>query len=202
MFTGIIEAVGQVSTLRQQGMDTRLSIDATSLNLDDVALGDSIAVSGVCLTVTALTPSGFAVDVSSETLDKTTVGQWRSGAPVNLEKALRLSDRLGGHLVSGHVDGVAEVVGWQTMGESMACSVRVPSALLPYIACKGSVCVDGISLTVNAIHQDGFDLCLIPHTLVATTAQSWRIGQRLNLEVDLIARYLERLRAYDPRNGS
>ncbi|MFZ5659815.1 MAG: riboflavin synthase [Pseudomonadota bacterium] len=193
MFTGIIQAVGRIRAKQPQGGDMRLLIDAGALDMSDVKLGDSIAVSGVCLTATELLPDAFWVDVSQETLAKTILGDLQLDTRVNLEKALRLADRLGGHLVAGHVDGVGEVVDLSPAGRSVVYRIHAPRELRRYIAAKGSICVDGISLTVNAVQGGYFDLNLIPHTLAQTTAASWRAGTRVNLEVDLIARYLERL---------
>jgi riboflavin synthase len=195
MFTGIIQAVGTLQQRLRMGGDQRFWIDAGALDLSDVQLGDSIAVSGVCLTVVALQDKRFAVDVSLETVERSILGDLSTGAPVNLEKALRLSDRLGGHLVAGHVDGVGTLLSAQSAGRSQVYRVRAPTELLRYIASKGSITVDGISLTVNAVYDDGFVLNLIPHSLAETTARHWKPGQRLNLEVDLLARYLERLMA-------
>ncbi|WP_414040243.1 riboflavin synthase [Acidithiobacillus sp. M4-SHS-6] len=192
MFTGIIEALGQVRQLQPQGGDYRMTLASGGLDLGDVKLGDSIAVSGVCLTVVDLHKDGFAVDISRETLDRTLLGSLKTGSAVNLEKALRLADRLGGHLVAGHVDGVGQIHSIQDSGRSRVFAVTAPRELLRYIAAKGSICVDGISLTVNALEGDRFLLNLIPHTLSQTTAAAWRVGQRVNLEVDLVARYLER----------
>ncbi|MEY2342215.1 riboflavin synthase [Acidithiobacillus sp. IBUN Pt1247-S3] len=193
MFTGIIQAVGTLRQRQRLGGDQRFWVAAGALDLSDVQLGDSIAVSGVCLTVVSLDQDRFAVDVSLETLERSILGDLAPGAEVNLEKALRLADRLGGHLVAGHVDGVGILLGAQSSGRSQVYRVQVPQELRRYIAAKGSICVDGISLTVNALYSDGFSLNLIPHSLAQTTAQSWKPGQRLNLEVDLLARYLERL---------
>ncbi|PKY12014.1 riboflavin synthase [Acidithiobacillus marinus] len=198
MFTGIIEALGQVRQLQPQVGDYRMTLASGGLDLGDVKLGDSIAVSGVCLTVVELHKDGFAVDVSRETLDKTLLGSLKTGSAVNLEKALRLADRLGGHLVAGHVDGVGQIHSVQDSGRSQVFAVAAPRELLRYIAAKGSICVDGISLTVNALDGERFLLNLIPHTLSQTTAAAWRVGQRVNLEVDLIARYLERWVATEP----
>ncbi|MEL5848266.1 MAG: riboflavin synthase [Candidatus Igneacidithiobacillus chanchocoensis] len=195
MFTGIIQAVGTLQQRLRMGGDQRFWIDAGALDLTDVQLGDSIAVSGVCLTVVALQDKRFAVDVSLETVERSILGDLLTGAPINLEKALRLSDRLGGHLVAGHVDGVGTLLSAQSSGRSRVYRVRAPTELLRYIASKGSITVDGISLTVNAVYDDGFALNLIPHSLAETTARHWKPGQRLNLEVDLLARYLERLMA-------
>ena len=191
MFTGIVAAVGRIERVTTRGEEARLVIDAGSLGLADVAVGDSIAVNGCCLTVVALSGSRFEVDVSHETL-ACTVGL---GAPgeVNLEKSLRLEDRLGGHLVTGHVDGVGEVVAFEPVGDSQRLLVRAPGALAKYIARKGSIAVQGVSLTVNRVDRAEFEVNLIPHTLSATTLNALRAGARVNLEVDLIARYAERL---------
>jgi len=194
MFSGIIAAVGQITSVasREDGTAAvRLTIDAGTLGLDDVAIGDSIACSGVCLTVVAKIDDSFCVDVSPETLACTT-GLAVPGA-VNLEKALRLADRLGGHLVSGHVDGIGEVLRFDPVGENRRLEIRAPQALAHYIARKGSITVDGVSLTTNAIVNDTFTINLIPHTLAATTLGTLHAGRRVNLEVDLIARYCERL---------
>ncbi len=199
MFTGIIQAVGQVAALQPRDGGARLVIDAGPLDLDDVALGDSIAVAGVCLTVIAREGACWSADVSAETLARTTLGTLRSGDGVNLEKALRLADRLGGHLVSGHVDGVGRVERIDDEGAAQRWTFRLPDALARYAAVKGSICVDGTSLTVNAVDATGFGVTLIPHTLGVTTFGARRVGDAVNIEVDLIARYVERLRAFDSR---
>ena len=193
MFSGIVAAAGKISKIRPLERGARLSIHAVRLGLDDVAIGDSICVSGVCLTVVAKTTSSFEVDVSAETLH-CTAGLDQPGE-VNLEKALRLSDRLGGHLVSGHVDGVGEVVAFEPVGESHRLEVRAPAELAKYIARKGSVTVQGVSLTVNSVNGPEFEINLIPHTLQVTTLKNLKPGSQVNLEVDLIARYIERLLA-------
>lgn len=193
MFTGIIQAVGRVQSLRDAGGDRRLVITADAGFLHDVQLGDSIATQGVCLTVVELTPTTFAADVSGETLAHSTLGSLRSGSEVNLEKALTLATPLGGHLVSGHVDGVGEVEARWDDARSIRFRLRAPDALARYIAAKGSITVDGISLTVNAVDGARFELNLVPHTLAMTTAKAWQPGVKVNLEVDVIARYLERL---------
>lgn len=193
MFTGIVETVGRVAQLQPRDGDLRLRIDTGSLPLGDVALGDSIATNGVCLTVVELTGSGFWADVSRETLAFTTIGAWRVGAAVNLEKALTPQSRLGGHIVSGHVDGIGEVLERSDDARSIRLTVRAPAELARYIAHKGSICVDGTSLTVNAVHGADFELNIIPHTAQITVIGHYRSGTRVNLEVDVIARYLERL---------
>lgn len=193
MFTGIIQAVGQVAKLEPKGGDVRLRIMTGDLDLADVVKGDSVAVNGVCLTATDLPGDGFWADVSRETLSTTTLGSWRAGDRVNLEKALTPTSRLGGHLVSGHVDGVGEVLERRADARSVQFRLRAPVELAKYIAAKGSVCVDGVSLTVNWVEQATFDLNIVPHTLIATTLRDWHVGRHVNLEVDLVARYLERL---------
>ena len=196
MFTGIIQAVGHIDTITHVGDDVKLSISAKNLGLDDVQLGDSIAVNGVCLTATGLNKTHFDVHVSKETLN-VSVGLNKQHA-VNLEKALRLNDRLGGHLVSGHVDGVGEVTQFtdlsnQDNGECWLLAIRAPHAISKYIAKKGSICVDGVSLTVNSIENDVFTMNIIPHTLQHTTFQHLTVGSQVNLEIDQIARYVERM---------
>jgi riboflavin synthase len=193
MFTGIIETVGRVAQLQPRNGDLRLRIDTGTLPLGDVALGDSIATNGVCLTVVELTGNGFWADVSRETLAFTTIGDWRLGTPANLEKALQAQSRLGGHIVSGHVDGVGEIVDRGDDARSIRLTVRAPRELARYIAHKGSICVDGTSLTVNTVNGTDFELNIIPHTARMTVIGDYRSGTRVNLEVDVIARYLERL---------
>ncbi|MGB9671404.1 MAG: riboflavin synthase [Halothiobacillaceae bacterium] len=193
MFTGIIQAVGRVQSMRDAGGDRRLVITADAGFLHGVQLGDSIATQGVCLTAVELTATSFAADVSGETLAHSTLGSLRSGSEVNLEKALTLSTPLGGHLVSGHVDGVGEVEARWEDARSIRFRLRAPDTLARYIAAKGSITVDGISLTVNAIDGARFELNLVPHTVAVTTAKGWQPGVKVNLEVDVIARYLERL---------
>lgn len=196
MFTGIIEAIGEIKQIRPIENNVNnglcLSILAGSLDLSDVKVGDSIAVNGVCLTVTSLINAMFTVDVSQETLS-CTCGLDRSGLSVNLEKSMRLSDRLGGHLVSGHVDATAEVVRFEPTGESFLLTIKAPESLLRYITHKGSITVNGVSLTVNRIESDEFSLNLIPHTLAMTTLCELKPGMRVNLETDMLARYVARL---------
>ena len=192
MFSGIIADVGLINRAEDRNGGLRLSVAAKSLGMDDVRIGDSIAVNGVCLTVVALAGNEFTVDVSRETLN-CTVGLERQGGRVNLEKALRLSDRLGGHLVSGHVDGVGEVVAFTDVGESWQLVVRAPQKLAKYIAVKGSITINGVSLTVNHVAGSEFEVNLIPHTLEATTLNELKAGVKVNLEIDLIARYVERM---------
>jgi len=193
MFTGIVQAVGKIAALERRGGDARLRVATGALDLSDVKTGDSIAVSGVCLTAAALGSKEFSADVSGETLARTTLGALKSGDAVNLEKALTPTTRLGGHLVSGHVDGVGTVHERTPDARSVRFRIEAPAALAKYIAAKGSVCVDGVSLTVNAVEGATFEVNLVPHTLAATTLGELAPGRRVNLEVDLLARYLERL---------
>jgi len=194
MFTGIIQTVGTVASIEQHSGDTRLWIDAAQLDLADVAIGDSLCVSGVCLTAIALHGTQFAADVSVETLSCTTLGTLKIGDRVNLEKSLRLADRLGGHLVSGHVDGVGKVIAVAPDARSQRWTFELPDALARYVAAKGSICIDGVSLTVNEVEHNRFGVNLIPHTIDVTTFRDKRAGDSVNIEVDLIARYVERLR--------
>ena len=191
MFTGIVEAVGAVREVQPRGPDAGVIIAAGNLDLSDVVVGDSIAVNGCCLTVVEVTPRAFRVDVSRETLERT-IG-FEAGSSVNLEKALRVSDRLGGHLVTGHIDGLGEVTRWEPAGESWRLEVRVPPELARYLARKGSITINGVSLTVNRVEADRFEVNLIPHTLEVTNLKSLCVGVQVNLEVDLLARYIERL---------
>lgn len=192
MFSGIVADVGTIKTAQDRDGGLRLTVATRHLGMDDVQIGDSIAVNGVCLTVIALQGDDFTVEVSRETLN-CTVGLDRQGGRVNLEKALRLSDRLGGHLVSGHVDGVGEVIAFDNLGESWRLAVRAPQQLAKYIAFKGSITINGVSLTVNRVEGSEFDVNLIPHTLEVTTLNALKAGVRVNLEIDLIARYVERM---------
>jgi riboflavin synthase len=197
MFTGIVQATGRIAALEPRGGDLRLVVEAAGLGLDDVALGDSICISGVCLTVIARAAATLAFDVSTETLACTSLGARTPGDAVNLEKALRLADRLGGHLVSGHVDGVGSVVAITPDARAQRWLFRAPPALMRYIAVKGSIAVDGVSLTVNEVDGDTFGVALIPHTVAATTFGQRREGDAVNLEIDTVARYVERLMQFD-----
>ena len=193
MFTGIIHAIGRIAAIDSIGADRRYRIEAGALDLSDVANGDSIAVGGVCLTALDIGSRQFSADVSVETLRLTTLGDAVVGNHVNLEKALRLADRLGGHLVSGHVDATGKVIAISDEGRSQRWIFEVPKRIAKYIAQKGSICVDGVSLTVNEVDGARFGVNLIPHTQTATTFGERRIGDAVNIEVDLIARYAERL---------
>ena len=193
MFTGIIQCVGRIARLEPRGGDVRLHVDTADLDLTDVQLGDSIAVSGVCLTAVTLEARGFGADVSNETLSLTSLGKLKAGDPVNLEKALRLADRLGGHMVSGHVDGLGKVVSITPDARSQRWTFEVPANLSRYIAAKGSVCIDGTSLTVNEVSGHRFGVNLIPHTVEHTAFHARRVGDAVNIEVDVVARYIERL---------
>ena len=193
MFTGIIQAVGSISVLENRGGDMRIGIHTGRLPMEDVCIGDSIAVSGVCLTVVEKGVHHFAADVSSETLQCTMLGSLALRDAVNLEKALTLQTRLGGHLVSGHVDGIGTVSSRCEDSRSVQFSIKAPDELARYIATKGSICIDGVSLTVNAVDGSIFELNIVPHTLDATTMKAYRSGRKVNLEVDLVARHLERL---------
>ena len=200
MFTGIIQAVGQISEVTPIGEDIKLSIGTGSLDMSDVTLGDSICVNGVCLTAIEFDAHSFKADVSKETLS-CTVGLDIPKAD-NLEKALRLSDRLGGHLLSGHVDGVGQVVRFDSVEASILLSARVPHPIARYIAIKGSVAIDGVSLTVNSVEKDTFSVNLIPHTIEHTSLKSLGIGSRVNIEVDQIARYVERMAQWNNEDES
>jgi riboflavin synthase len=193
MFTGIIQSIGTLTRIEPKGGDCRLTIDTGKLPMADVTLGDSIAVSGVCLTAVELGPRHFCADVSKETLSRTTLGDAKTGTHVNLELALLPTTRLGGHLVSGHVDGVGGVVDKHGDARSMRFAIEVPAPLARYIAEKGSICVDGISLTVNEVNGARFGVNIVPHTLKETTLGETEVGRRVNLEVDILARYMERL---------
>lgn len=193
MFTGIIQAIGTLRDIQPKGGDLRLTLATGKLDMSDVALGDSIAVNGVCLTAVLFDQQSFSADVSRETLSLTSLGNLARGSKVNLEKALTLQTRLGGHLVSGHVDGLGEVINRHDDARSVRFSIRAPDHLAKYIAMKGSICIDGTSLTVNKVDGSTFELNIVPHTLQETIMADYRGGTRVNLEVDVIARYLERL---------
>jgi riboflavin synthase len=193
MFTGIVQGVGKVRSIEPRGGDVRMWIDTGAVALGDVTLGGSIAVNGCCLTAIELEHAAFAADLSRETLSLTTAGRWSPGTPVNLEKALTAGQALGGHYVTGHVDGVGQVVSRHEDARSVRVEFEVPPELARYVARKGSICVDGVSLTVNGVAGSRFDVNLVPHTLGATILGDYRPGTRVNLEVDIIARYLERL---------
>lgn len=193
MFTGIIGGVGRLVRSDIRGGDRRLLIEAKGLPLGEMELGESVAVNGVCLTLVEINGSTFAADVSIETLDCTSLGALSAGSPVNLERALTLNQPLGGHLVSGHVDGLGAVLAMREDGRSTRFEFSVPSELLRYIAAKGSITVDGTSLTVNSVSERGFSVNIIPHTMEQTIIAQYQVGRSVNLEVDLIARYLERL---------
>jgi riboflavin synthase len=193
VFTGIITAVGHLAHREERGGDARLRIGVGGLPFEDAQLGESVAVNGVCLTVVAFDAGHFEADASNETLALTTLGSLREGAPLNLERAMRPTDRLGGHMVSGHVDGVGRVLDVRDDARAQRWRFAMPPALAKYVAQKGSICVDGVSLTVNATGDDAFEVALVPHTVANTAFASTTVGDRVNLEVDLVARYLERL---------
>ncbi|MDO3387224.1 riboflavin synthase [Gilvimarinus sp. SDUM040013] len=202
MFTGIIEAIGEIVAVTPKSGDISLHVRTGKLDLADVALGDSIATNGVCLTVMELPGDGYRADVSRESLSLTTIGHWRPGTPVNLEKALLPTTRLGGHIVSGHVDGIGEVVSRKPDARSERFTLRAPAELAKYIAHKGSITVDGTSLTVNKVDGCEFELNIVPHTLAETIMGSYQAGSLVNLEVDVLARYLERLLQGNPAAAS
>ena len=193
MFTGIIEAVGRIKKLEPVGGDMRLHVEVGTLDMDDVQLGDSIAVNGVCLTAIEFDKKHFAADVSNETIALTSLKGLAIGSEVNLEKALLPTTRLGGHLVSGHVDGLGQVLSIKEESRSIQLIIRAPDELKHYIAMKGSICIDGTSLTVNKITDTDFEINIVPHTQQQTIIKNYKSGTKVNLEVDLIARYLERL---------
>lgn len=201
MFTGIIQAVGKVASVELRGGDLRVTLNTGDLDVTDVVLGDSIAVNGVCLTVVELNDEGFVADASVETMALTTVGQWQAGTRLNFEKSLTPSTRLGGHLVSGHVDGIGEIVERHPDARSERFRIKVPAELARYIAHKGSITVDGTSLTVNKVAGAEFELNIVPHTLVHTIFGDYQPGTKVNIEVDVIARYLERLLLGDKQSG-
>lgn len=197
MFTGIIEGVGRLAKTENRGGDARLTIETGSLAFADAQLGESVSVNGVCLTVVAFDARSFEADASNETLSLTTLGTLPAGALLNLERAMRPTDRLGGHLVSGHVDGVGKVLEIQQDARAQRWRFAAPPALLRYVARKGSICVDGVSLTVNAVDEGGFEVALIPHTVSHTAFAQTSVGDGVNLEIDLVARYVERLLGTD-----
>jgi len=193
MFTGIIAAIGKIEVVQPKGGDLRLQVATGNLDLSDVSLGDSVAVNGVCLTVVDISNATLSFDVSRESLERTSLGNVESGSAINLEKALAVGDRLGGHFVSGHVDGLGKVVSKQESARSVIFRIEVPAGLERYIAEKGSICIDGTSLTVNNVADNWFEVNIIRHTMQETIMSSYSVGTKINLEVDLIARYLERL---------
>ncbi len=193
MFTGIVETQGEVTVAEAREGDLRLGIRAEAMDWETVAIGDSIATNGVCLTVIEKSDQGYFADVSKETLSLTTVGLWQPGDKVNLERALTPSSRLGGHIVSGHVDGIGEVLERKSEARSERFLIRVPDNLAKYIAHKGSITIDGTSLTVNAVNGNEFDINIVPHTLAVTVIGNYKKGTQVNLEVDVLARYMERL---------
>lgn len=199
MFTGLIEGVGRLAAREPMGGDVRLRVEVGSLPFEQVQPGESIAINGACMTVVEFDAASFGVDASSETLSLTTLGTLPLGAAVNLERAMRPSDRLGGHLVSGHVDGLGRVQRIADDGRAQRWHFTAPASLLRYIARKGSICVDGVSLTVNAVDGEGFEVALIPHTISHTAFATTALGDAVNLEVDLVARYVERLLSAEVR---
>jgi riboflavin synthase len=197
MFTGIVQSVGLIRAIEPKAGDVTIDVQTPSMSLESVTAGDSIAVNGVCLTVTSMDAGSFRADVSRETLAMTTLGRWEPGTRVNVEKALLAGQPLGGHYVTGHVDGVGRVVGRRDDARSVRVEFEVPAPLAKYVARKGSVCVDGVSLTVNGVLGSRFDVNLVPHTLDVTILGDYQSGTAVNIEVDIIARYLERLGAPD-----
>ncbi|MGR9105597.1 MAG: riboflavin synthase [Gammaproteobacteria bacterium] len=195
MFTGIIQAIGKITGLERRASDVRITVDIGSLAIDEVSVGDSIAVDGVCLTAVQIAGNAFIADVSNETLSRTTLQDARVGTAVNLELAVTPTTRMGGHIVSGHVDGIGKIREKHEDGRSIRFRIGLPRELLRYVAVKGSICVDGVSLTVNEVDEESFHVNIIPHTLSATTLGAARAGRKVNLEVDLVARYVERLLA-------
>jgi riboflavin synthase len=201
MFTGIIAAIGELKALTPKGGDISLQVDAGKLDLGDVKLGDSIAINGVCLTVVTQQGRMLTFDVSRETLERTSLGQVQIGSPVNLEKAMAVGERLGGHIVSGHVDGLGSVLAIEPSARSWKFRIGLPTELEKYVAEKGSICIDGTSLTVNSVGDGWFEINIIPHTMQETILSEYKVGTQVNLEVDLIARYLERLLPHTPSEG-
>jgi len=201
MFTGIIAALGKIESLHETGGDIRMTVNTQTLDLSDVKLGDSVANNGVCLTVVEMANAKLSFDVSRESLERTSLGSLTTGSEINLEKALAVGDRLGGHFVSGHVDGLGKVLARQESARSVQFRFEVPAGLERYIAEKGSICIDGTSLTVNNVSDNWFEVNIIPHTMQETIMSGYKIGTEVNLEVDLIARYLERLLPGDKKTG-
>jgi riboflavin synthase len=193
MFTGIIAAIGKIDAVQPKGGDLSLKVATQKLNLSDIALGDSIAINGVCLTVVNINSSDLTFDVSRESINRTSLGNVKAGSLVNLEKALAVGERLGGHFVSGHVDGLGSVLSMNESARSVQFRFAIPVELGRYVAEKGSICIDGVSLTVNSVGKDWFEVNIIPHTMQETIMRTYTVGTEVNLEVDLIARYLERL---------
>lgn len=193
MFTGIVESVGVIRSITPKGEDIRLTIDVNQLDMSDVQLGDSIATNGVCLTVVEFDSQSYAADLSLETLKRSSFSQAQVGSKVNLEKAMLPTTRFGGHIVSGHVDDVGEIIERQQVGRAVEYWIQIPEHLERYIAEKGSITIDGISLTVNALRKNAFKITIVPHTSDQTTIDTFNVGRRVNLEVDVISRYLERL---------
>ena len=202
MFTGIVKAVGSVRSIEKRGGDVRLVIGSPDLEWSSFEPGESISVNGVCLTAVELDDSGFATDVSTETLDVTSLGNLEPGSPVNLEPALAVGERLGGHLVSGHVDCIGKVTSMASDARSIRLAIEIPAEYRRYVAKKGSVCVDGVSLTINEVSGETFELNIIPHTAEVTTIGDYAVGTTVNVEVDLLARYLERLLSQDDQGIS
>ncbi len=205
MFTGIIEAVGTLAALTPKGDDISITVNVGRLDMGDVKLGDSIATNGVCLTVVAQTASTYTADLSLETLKRTGFNHYKSGDRINLEKAMLPTTRFGGHIVSGHVDGVGEVIERNQTGRAIEFWIKMPIEITRYVAEKGSITVDGISLTVNDLRKDAFKLTIVPHTASETTMDEFVVGKKVNLEVDVFARYLERLvmgKNEQPENNS
>jgi len=197
MFSGVIQAIGSIKSRQPKGGDLMLEINAPGLGLDQVAIGDSIAVDGVCLTATTVNEHSFVADLSTETLACSALGRKRAGAPVNLEKALCLGDALGGHLVSGHVDAVGKLLGRRDDARSVVMTFSLPESVARFVAAKGSICIDGVSLTVNRVADGSFTINVVPHTLEATTMGRYRGATEVNLEVDQVARYIDRLMGGD-----
>jgi len=193
MFTGIIQAEGEIAKIEPRNGDWKVTINVGKLDMSDVQIGDSIAANGICLTAIEFTDRYYVADVSGETLSVTNAGDWHEGTPVNLEKALTLQDRLGGHLVSGHVDGVGTVKSISQDARSWRFEIEAPLEICKYIAAKGSICINGVSLTVNSVDDCVFGVNIVPHTLQETTIKHFEVGSKVNLEVDLLARYLERM---------